>query len=457
MSYLTITACCATQSQPPIESQHKVQVHSCEEKMALITDVFLVALAATVAIGILLTTNGLVDLGPLNSISILGPEVAYIMLGVAGGVVVINTLILMAKMSSHISHLANINHKLGKSKNEQSRLELENKNKELTTSLSEMEASLTAQTEEHERIKTRLQTTVGECEAEIVQLQKEAVASQTRIIELSTQNEALEKQIAALQIQVDKLGEAHVMALSAKDIEKARQDLLETGKTLQFVHEEISQATQQKAALDQELTANRQALDTLKNQLAEKTESLKTLEATIQTQAELQDKKPPLEPPLDNLLNPATKPAPDGPLGAISPHDPSAADKAGNSESPVWNEDNKKAYEEALTFTTSDGTTYSLNRLKPFTITEKKHTRRNEAIHQVTGKTLRELDVAVKVIREMPELVKSYINDPDQQKTHIDLLQNITLGMKGHLKALETAHQQKTPHIPRVSVLFEKN
>ena len=142
MSYLTITACCATQSQPPIELQHKVQLHSCEEKMALITDVFLATLAAAVAMGIILTANGSIDLGPLNSISTLGYEVAYTMLGIAGGVVVVNTMILMAKMSSHISRIAKLNQTLGESTDVQAHLRLEAENQNLRRTIEEMQAQL---------------------------------------------------------------------------------------------------------------------------------------------------------------------------------------------------------------------------------------------------------------------------------------------------------------------------
>lgn len=106
-----IVSVCAASPKVPIEAQHKVELFSCEEKMALITDVFLAALTLAVAVLVILATKG-IHLGQLSGIGSIGMNAAYIMIGVAGGILLIDVIKLLVQMVRHISRLFDINSRL---------------------------------------------------------------------------------------------------------------------------------------------------------------------------------------------------------------------------------------------------------------------------------------------------------------------------------------------------------
>ena len=73
------------------------QILTTPEQITLITDIFLAAVAAVIATLIILSTKG-ISLGELNGIGTLGTQTAYIMLGVAGGVVLLDIGKLLGQM-----------------------------------------------------------------------------------------------------------------------------------------------------------------------------------------------------------------------------------------------------------------------------------------------------------------------------------------------------------------------
>ncbi len=114
MSFLAVRIGCATVAQTPIEQQHTVTLLSCEEKATLITDIAIASIVALLAIGIILSNQG-INLGPLNALSMFSSQTAYIMIGAAGGVLLLDLFSLMVKMASHISRLFELNHTLAES------------------------------------------------------------------------------------------------------------------------------------------------------------------------------------------------------------------------------------------------------------------------------------------------------------------------------------------------------
>ncbi len=102
MSFFAITTFrCDVRKGVSLEAISKV------EKGALITDIVLVSLAAIAAALVLVQSNGLINLpGPLSSLGSLGSQAAYVMLGAAGGAIVLDVVKLIVQQARHNKQLA---------------------------------------------------------------------------------------------------------------------------------------------------------------------------------------------------------------------------------------------------------------------------------------------------------------------------------------------------------------
>ncbi len=339
MSYIIISACCVTQSQPPIEKQHTVQLHSCEEKLALITDIFLTSLAAAVAIGIILTANGLIDLGPLNAISTLGPEVAYRMFGVAGGVVIVDTMIVMAKMSSHISRIAKLNQTLGESEDTQNFLRLTNEHQELTKEHRELTKELTNQKAAFQELHTQHQLQAASEKAritsenfkertsqeqivlldEIKKLQEESVLQaqamktviQAEVEELQQEKATLNETLSGLRAEKERLENVSPTVvqppLDAEALEKAQAAVRSAEVQLETINTDIEQATQAKDDLAQKVANEGQNLQSVIEEIELANAQLFKIETQIHTQ-NAQLEKLQIEPPPEAVAFPTQDP-----------------------------------------------------------------------------------------------------------------------------------------------------
>jgi|GEM_PF-4978466 len=103
--FLTSTLCCCTQSSAQVEPLPPTDVLTNKEKNMLITDIFVAALIALIATGMILSAKG-VDLGPFNNIGALGPEAGYAILSLVATVIISNVVVLHVKMRNQINKLA---------------------------------------------------------------------------------------------------------------------------------------------------------------------------------------------------------------------------------------------------------------------------------------------------------------------------------------------------------------
>jgi chromosome segregation ATPase len=102
--FLTSTLCCCTQSSAQVEPLPPTDVLTNKEKNMLITDIFVAALIALIATGMILSAKG-VDLGPFNNIGALGPEAGYAILSLVATVIISNVVVLHVKMRNQINKL----------------------------------------------------------------------------------------------------------------------------------------------------------------------------------------------------------------------------------------------------------------------------------------------------------------------------------------------------------------
>lgn len=255
MSFLPITAC-RSETQPP----HEREILSCEAKMALITDVVLATFTVLIATAAILTAHGLINLGPLNALHSLGTQTASIMLGAAGGVVLVDIVALIVKMVKHISQLKQAGTEI--QDQERSALRAENETLKLQNATLQLSAGQLPKLQaEHTTLEQKIKTLEDESGAAQVALKK--VRAETAA--LSQQHQEMSQKVlglhdielrneAELKKAQEEIGEKRKEA--AGILAKAQEDaaaLIETQEKVRSLHEELEGLQAAKARLQDEI------------------------------------------------------------------------------------------------------------------------------------------------------------------------------------------------------------
>lgn len=331
MTYLFASICPANSKQP-VEEAHKIETVVYCEKIALITDVFLGALAVAAAVLVILATRG-VGLGPISSIGSLGMKAAYVLVGFAGALFAADTLKLIIRMASTLSQLFEENTNLKKAKGSepansdpatQEKLQAKQEIidallKDITTINVNGELANMTQTKEHAELlnqhirqieasnlllineKNQLSSANSQLEQQKLQLEtdkREAVQELAEQTQKATQEkqDAVNAKAQELQLEIDKLNteitnlreqikkgatDKDVIALNTT-LENKNKELLAQLKTQATLDELNRQLDEKKVELDtkkQEITDKKTELDTLmSNALLNKGEIEKSIE-----------------------------------------------------------------------------------------------------------------------------------------------------------------------------------
>src|ERR1700722_2487222 len=200
------TAC----SKQTIEKQYEVLIN--EGKIALIADLILVALAIAVATLVLVSIQG-GKLGPISGIGVMGTKAAYAILGAAGGIIVLDTALI-------ITHLIRLNRHLRDTKPPpQPTTEHEEPPQQLEIENTQLKQRLEAQ----EALQTKYTSLVEMHSATNV----ECATQKERLQQLENENvrlkQTLEEQANAAKLQAAELEDQHTRDTQKTPNEKNEQ------------------------------------------------------------------------------------------------------------------------------------------------------------------------------------------------------------------------------------------
>lgn len=108
-----LISCCIGEAPKAIEQMHNAPIISTPGKITLITDIALAALAIAAGICALLAAQGF-NLGHLNVLGSIGPQYAWLMIGVGGGIILLDMTVLLYRLVRVIGHLKDGNQKLSR-------------------------------------------------------------------------------------------------------------------------------------------------------------------------------------------------------------------------------------------------------------------------------------------------------------------------------------------------------
>src|ERR1700722_16844260 len=225
-----IVSLCVTNPEV-LEDQHKLQLLPCEKRMALITDVFLAALAIAVAILVILSCKG-INLGELSGIGSLGVKAAYILIGAASGVILVDGITLLVQMARHISRLL-----------------------ETITSLRNQTADRVLEAEKSQLAQTKAQL---EGENEALKAEKEQSDSDLKLAQIKiAQVEDLSQQLEQLTNQSKsdlKLAQIKIAQVEELSKQTAEERTKKTAQETQRLQDQIQEQASQIDALKGQLT-----------------------------------------------------------------------------------------------------------------------------------------------------------------------------------------------------------